>query len=90
MTPLDKPLKRELQLGRQVYTVTIHPLGVRIVEKGRRTGHEVSWDDILNGDVKVQSELRKTLLDLGDPSQKRRSSPEDETDLTQKKTLPQE
>ena len=69
---LDKPLKRELQLGHQTYTVTISPLGVRIVEKGRRLGQEVSWEDILTGEAKMQSDLRKSLLDLGDPSQKRR------------------
>lgn len=70
---LDKPIKRELQLGHQVYTVTISPLGVRIVQKGRRLGQEVSWEDILNGEAKMQSDLRKSLLDLADPSQKHRT-----------------
>ena len=40
MTPLDKPLRRELMLGDQAYTLTIDPTGLKLVEKGRRNGVE--------------------------------------------------
>ena len=60
-TILDKPLKRELHLGDEVYTLTITPLGVRIVPKGRRNGQEVSWEDILNGGVELKADLARSL-----------------------------
>ena len=37
-TRLDKTIKRELELGGQVYTVSVSPDGLRIVPKGRRKG----------------------------------------------------
>ena len=40
MTKLDKPLRREVQLGDQLYTLTIAPEGLKLVEKGKRKGLE--------------------------------------------------
>lgn len=50
MTKLDKPLRREIQIGDQAYTLTIAPEGLKLVEKGRRNGLERSWTDLLNDD----------------------------------------
>lgn len=47
MTPLDKPLKRELTVDGQDYTLTVHPDGLKLVEKGKRKGLELAWKDIL-------------------------------------------
>ena len=51
MTKLDKPLRREVQIGDTAYTLTIGPDGLKLVEKGRRNGLELTWSDLLNGNV---------------------------------------
>ena len=64
---LDKAIKRELALGDEVYTVTISPEGVRIVQKGRRKGHEITWQAILSGDAELTQQLKISLDALGNP-----------------------
>ncbi|MEO8308246.1 MAG: hypothetical protein ABI616_09415 [Pseudomonadota bacterium] len=46
-TKLDRPLKREIVVEDKPYTLTIDGAGLKLVEKGRRNGHEVSWKQIL-------------------------------------------
>ncbi|MGC4027872.1 MAG: hypothetical protein QM696_03205 [Steroidobacteraceae bacterium] len=46
-TKLDKPLKREILIDDKPYTLTIDAAGLKLVEKGRRNGHEASWKQIL-------------------------------------------
>lgn len=46
MTKLDKPLRREIQIGDKAYTLTIDPDGLKLVEKGHRNGTEMRWADI--------------------------------------------
>jgi hypothetical protein len=46
-TKLDRPLKREILVEDKPYTLTIDGSGLKLVEKGRRNGHEVSWKQIL-------------------------------------------
>ena len=58
---LDKALKRELELDGELYMVTISPDGVRIVPKGRRKGHEISWRTILSGDAELTQQLKISL-----------------------------
>lgn len=50
-TKLDKPLKREVQIGDKAYTLTIEPSGLKLVEKGHRKGIEVSWTEIAKRDA---------------------------------------
>ena len=45
-TRLDKPLKREVQIGDKAYTLTIDATGLKLVEKGHRKGIEVEWAEI--------------------------------------------
>jgi hypothetical protein len=63
MTPLDKPLKRELTLGGQAYTVTIDPDGLRLVEKGKRKGLALTWKDLLSGDAGLAAALQASVPD---------------------------
>lgn len=49
-TKLDKPLKREVQIGEKAYTLTIDPAGLKLVEKGHRKGPEISWTEIASRD----------------------------------------
>jgi hypothetical protein len=49
-TKLDKPLKREVQIGEKAYTLTIDPAGLKLVEKGHRKGPEMTWSEIASRD----------------------------------------
>ena len=61
MTPLDKPLRRELQVDKATYTLTISPEGLRLVPKGRRKGLELAWRDQVSGDAALAAALRASL-----------------------------
>lgn len=60
-TKLDRPLKREIEVDGKAYTVSISPTGVKVVEKGRRKGHELSWQSIISGDAQLTEALRISL-----------------------------
>ena len=60
-TKLDRPIKRELELEGEPYTVTISPRGVRIARKGRRKGHEISWEALVRGDAELREQLNISL-----------------------------
>ena len=57
MTPLDKPLKRQIQVKEIAYTVTLDATGLKITEKGRRNGVELRWEELVNGDAALASAL---------------------------------
>jgi len=61
MTPLDKPLKRELTVAGQAYTLTLDPDGLKLVEKGKRNGLELTWKDILSGDAGLAAALQASV-----------------------------
>lgn len=61
MTPLDKPLRRELTIAGQAYTLTLDPRGLKLVEKGRRKGLELRWEDLVSGDAALASALQASL-----------------------------
>ncbi|MUV13292.1 hypothetical protein [Noviluteimonas gilva] len=63
MTKLDKPMRREVQIGDQVYTLTIGPDGLKLVEKGRRKGLELAWTDLVSGDAALASALQASVAD---------------------------
>lgn len=60
-TPLDRPIKRELEIDGTLYTVTISPEGVKVTEKGKRKGHELTWRDIISGDAALRRDLSLSL-----------------------------
>ena len=60
-TRLDKPLKREIEVDGVLYTATFSPEGVRVVEKGKRTGQELTWRAIVAGDATLAQDLRISL-----------------------------
>ena len=57
MTKLDKPLRREVQIGDQLYTLTIAPEGLKLVEKGKRKGLELAWSALVGGDAALAAAL---------------------------------
>jgi hypothetical protein len=66
-TKLDKSIKRELELDGQLYTVTIAPDGIKVVEKGKRKGQEIPWRSIISGDASL-SESLKISVDATSPA----------------------
>ena len=60
-TKLEKPIKRELEHAGVVYTVTIAPDGIKVVEKGKRKGRELSWETIISGDAELSEALRISI-----------------------------
>ena len=61
MTPLDKPLKREVRIGEDAYSLTIDPDGLKLVPKGKRNGLEVRWTDLVSGDAALATALQASL-----------------------------
>ena len=61
MTPLDGPLKRQLEIDGAPYTLTLDREGLTLVEKGRRKGVALRWADLLNGDAALAAALQGSL-----------------------------
>lgn len=60
-TPLDKPLRREIEIEERLYTLTIDPEGLKLVEKGHRKGQQLRWVDLVNGDAALAAALSASL-----------------------------
>jgi hypothetical protein len=58
---LDKTIKRELEFDGKTYTIAIGPDGVKVTEKGRRNGPEMSWRSIISGEATLASELNRSI-----------------------------
>jgi hypothetical protein len=58
---LEKTIKRELTLEGRTYTIAIAPEGVKVTEKGKRKGREISWRAIISGDAQLAEELKISL-----------------------------
>ncbi|HWU70441.1 MAG TPA: hypothetical protein VN017_03695 [Pseudoxanthomonas sp.] len=61
MTPLDKPLRRELAIDKTIYTLTISPDSLKLVAKGKRKGLELKWTDLVSGDAALATALQASL-----------------------------
>jgi hypothetical protein len=46
-TKLVKPLRREVEIDGELYTVTLTPAGLRLVRKRFRSGVALSWRTLL-------------------------------------------
>ena len=60
-TKLEKALKREVIIDGRPHTVTISPDGLKVVEKGKRKGHELAWSAIVSGEAQLADDLRISL-----------------------------
>jgi len=58
---LDKTIKRELELDGKLYTIAIAPDGLKVTEKGKRRGQELSWRSIISGDATLNENLKISL-----------------------------
>jgi hypothetical protein len=61
MTKLDRPLKREISVKGQPFVVTFDANGLKITQKGRRNGLELTWNDLVSGDAALSSALHASL-----------------------------
>ncbi|MGQ0701633.1 MAG: hypothetical protein ACT4PM_00700 [Gemmatimonadales bacterium] len=66
-TKLEKTLKRELNIDGAPYIVAISPEGLKITEKGRRKGLELTWKDLISGDAALASALRASVTESPPP-----------------------
>ena len=62
---IEKTIKRELEMDGKTYTIAIAPEGLKVTEKGKRKGREISWRSIINGDAQLAEELKMSLESLG-------------------------
>lgn len=62
-TTLDKPLRREIDVEGQPYTVLLDAQGIKITRKAHRKGIELKWTDLINGDEAVASALNASAVD---------------------------
>jgi len=60
-TRLDKPLKREIEIAGKPYMLTIAPEGLKLVPKGKRKGHELTWDALVSGEAALAAALNASL-----------------------------
>lgn len=77
-TALDKPLKREILIGRVPYVLIVSPDGLKITLKGRRNGLELAWEDFVNGEAALatalNASLARTLVSLRSSAEPRPAS----------------
>ncbi|MGE5639440.1 MAG: hypothetical protein ACM30H_05040 [Clostridia bacterium] len=60
-TKLDKALRREVTIGGKPYMLTIDPLGMKLVPKGRRKGQEIAWEALVSGQAALAQALNASL-----------------------------
>jgi hypothetical protein len=68
-TKLDKAIKREIDFNEVPYTVTLSPEGLKIVEKGKRKGREMSWEELIGGSVTLTNELKGSIAAAEEPTE---------------------
>jgi hypothetical protein len=74
-TRLDGPLKRELEVDGNTYTLTITPDGLRLALKGRRKGHVLSWRSLVSGEAALAAALNASLQAAPPAAQTAAASP---------------
>lgn len=62
-TTLDKPLRREIDVEGQAYTVLMDQQGIKITRKAHRKGVELRWTDLISGDAAVAAALNASVGD---------------------------
>lgn len=76
MTPLDRPLKRQLEIGARPFTLVVDRLGLHLAAKGRRKGLDLRWQDLVSGDAALAHALSASLRELpGERAPTRRAAP---------------
>lgn len=61
MTKLEKELKREISIDDKPYVLTISPQGLKLTEKGRRKGQDLTWKDFVSGQAALAVALNASV-----------------------------
>lgn len=62
VTPLEKAVKRSVNIDGVPYTVIIDPQGLRLVGKGRRKpAVELPWKDLVSGEAALAVALNASV-----------------------------
>jgi hypothetical protein len=60
-TKLNKQLKREIVVDGKPFMVTLSPEGLKLTEKGKRLGRELTWKDLVSGDTALSAALNASV-----------------------------
>ena len=60
-TKLNKQLKREIDVEGKPFMVTLSPEGLKLTEKGKRLGRELTWKDLVSGDATLAAALNASV-----------------------------
>ena len=61
-TPLEKELKRSIDVDGATYTVIIDPVGLQLVAKGKRKAQvKLTWKDLVSGEAALAVALRASV-----------------------------
>lgn len=74
-TRLDTPIKREVTIGGELYTLTLGPESVDIVRKGSRKGVHVTWASLLEGSPQLQRDLLRSIQAMQQDTAKQPKQP---------------
>jgi hypothetical protein len=61
MVPLQKTLKRALNIDGRDYVLAISPDCLRLVPKGKRKGLELKWEELVSGEAALAVALRASI-----------------------------
>lgn len=67
-TKLDRPLKREIDIGGATYTLTLTRDGLKLVQKGHRKGYELAWSGLVSGDAALTQALNTSVAEAPSPT----------------------
>jgi hypothetical protein len=65
-TKLTSPLRREIEIDGEPYTLTIAPDGLKLVRKGRRKGHALEWRALVSGEAALAAALQASVESSAD------------------------
>jgi len=74
VTKLAGPLRREVSIGETPYVITISPIGLALVVKGRRKGLTIAWADLVSGEAALATALNASLAANLAPSETRQDA----------------
>ena len=63
-TKLHGALRREVQIKGEPHVVTIDPQGLKLTQKGRRKGLDLTWKDLTSGEAALATALNASLHTL--------------------------
>jgi hypothetical protein len=75
-TKLERELKREITIDGTAYTVTLSPVSITLVLKGRRKGLEINWVDLVSGEAALATALNVSLVANLSPNADSRAKPQ--------------